>query len=227
MQKMQTKYSIIRQLASTYAKIALVTILALEFIDLIFDSRDILYGDDKIIDGITIAFPIIGILLSSKILLESTRSFWLPYLPLFALNLLLLFEETSFGQEIFGFPSLKIGDVYFNAFHDIFSLLYQYLGTYILILGLIVIYIFIKKYRQLVEPNLVKYPPYWFVLLALSLLGLSLIFDLNIIYHPPAEEYLEMLGTLAVLFSEIAVLRIFDYKKRSILSSCSRRSSFK
>ncbi len=205
---MQAKYSTIKQLIFTYVKIALFTIIALEITDLIFDSRNILYGDDKIIDGITVALSITGIFISGKIIFKSEKRYWLPYLPLFVFNFLLLLEETSFGQDIFGFPSLKIGPVYFNALHDVFSLFYKYLGTYILIPGFIIVYIFTKKYRQRVESSLVKYPPYRFVLIAAILLGLSIIFDLNMIYHPPAEEYLEMLGTLAALFSVIAVLRI-------------------
>jgi len=196
----------LRPITQLYSKIALGVVLILEVIDIAFrDWRDILYSDHGVVEGLVVAIAITSIIIAGKILLQQPFKRWLPYLPIFGFNIFLLLEEISFGQALLGFSSFKLGGVYFNAFHDIFSMLYKQLGTYILILMLLGIFVVVKNYRQRIAPTLEKHPPYRFVFISAVLLGLSVLFDLNMIYHPPSEEYLEMLGILAVLFAHLDI----------------------
>ena len=199
----------LRPITLLYGKIALATVLLLEVVDLINSDgwRDALYSDHGIIEGCVIAIALASACVALKTMLDRHRRAWLRYVPIFALNVFLFLEEISFGQDILGFQSFKLGGVYFNAVHDIFSMLYKHLGTYILILMVLGIVLVAKNYRRFIAPISDRHPPYRFVFIGIVLLGLSVLFDLNIIYHPPSEEYLEMLGILAVFFAHLDVRR--------------------
>ena len=199
--------SSLRPITLLYGKIAVAIVFLLEVVDLINSDgwRDVLYSDHGIIEGCVIAIALASAFFAGKAIFQHSTSAWLCYAPLFGLNIFLFLEEVSFGQDILGFQSFKLGGVYFNAVHDIFSMLYKHLGTYILILMVLGIVLVVKNYRRLIAPVLQNYPPYRFAFICLVLLGLSILFDLNMIYHPPSEEYLEMLGMLAVLFGHVDV----------------------
>lgn len=192
-----------------YGKICLGVIVLLEVIDFAFkDWRPIIYSDKGIIEGLIVAMALGALILAGKIMLQNLRKAWLPYVPIFALNIFLLLEEISFGQEFIGFQSIKFGGVYFDSTHDVFSLVYKHLGTYILILFLIGVFLIVKNYRRLIAPVLEKYPPYRLVALGFVILGISVLFDLNMIYRPPAEEYLEMLGILGTFLAHLDIGRV-------------------
>lgn len=201
---MSSLLSNLRPITRLYSRIALGIILLLEVIDIAFrDWRDIIYSDHGIIEGLVVAIALAGMIIGGKIMLQKPTKSWLPYLPLFGLNIFLVLEELSFGQAILGFKSIKFGGVYFDAFHDVFSMLYKQLGTYILILMLLGVFLLVKNYKRRIAPTLENLPPYRFVFIGIILLCISILFDLNMIYHPPSEEYLEMLGILAIFFGHL------------------------
>lgn len=215
---MSSFLSSLRPITLLYGKIALAIVFLLEGVDLINNEgwRDVLYSDHGIIEGCVIAIALASAFFAGKAMFQHSKSAWLRYAPLFGLNIFLFLEEVSFGQDILGFQSFKLGGVYFNAVHDIFSMLYKQLGTYILILMVLGIVLIAKNYRRLIAPVLQNHPPYRFVFICLVLLGLSILFDLNMIYHPPSEEYLEMLGMLAVFFGHVDVNQQLKQARSSV-----------
>jgi|GEM_PF-6023219 len=199
----------LNKLEQTFAILIAVDIFLFFWIDACFPQhRDLLADKNRLLEQIT------SLIFLASFIVGLCCTLWLPrgrqrkvYLAIPIIGLFGFLEEISYGTAFFKVDVPKVTDVNIDSLHDFLSVLYEFLGTYILVLFFLIFFFIFKKYGRVIRKLLKTYPAYKFVAIALFFMFTSgVLFDLYIVYHPVMEEVYEMNAAISMVFAAIAIV---------------------
>ena len=213
-------------LLRAFAWLVIADTIIFLLIDLLFPQlREPLSNKNQILEWVTTGIYCVGILVGLFYCLRlSDKRLRLHHLTLPLLSLLGLCEELGYGADLFHFQTIKLFSVNIDSTHDFFSVIYKFLGTYILVLFALIFFIcrfLFKKYGNPIATLIRVYPAYKFAVISISFMLTSVIFDLYIIYHPVLEEVFEMNAAIALVFASLAIRfeqQQYDRDRQRLLS---------
>ncbi len=196
------------KLAWIFAVLIAIDIALFFFLDAYFPQlKDPLSKKDRFLEHLTsIVFFCAFVVGSFYCWRLSNRQQKLAHLAIPAIGLFGFLEEVSYGTKLLGVKSLKVTDVNIDSLHDFLSVIYEFLGTYILVLFFLIFFVLFKKYGGHIGRLLKRYPAYEFVAIALMFMFVAgVLFDLYIVYHPVMEEVYELNAGISMLFASLAI----------------------
>ena len=176
--------------------------------------------EDHILENTTVAF--LGASFALGVITARTRKSYPKPLSLIlsTLSLIALLDEISFGQRLFNFQSIQIGNkYYFDGFHDIAEITKNaiYKSNESIIYGitiaaLLAIFIFSIYASRIAEHIrfLAKEKLLWYFLIALCSAVIAQLVDIKILgsyISTPLEETLEAIAALGIFFCQLKIFR--------------------
>ena len=176
--------------------------------------------EDHILENITVAF-----LAASFILGFITTRTQQPYpkllsLTLSTLSLIALLDEISFGQRIFKFQSIQIGDkYYFDGLHDIAEITKNtiYKSDQNIIYGITIVVLLAALILRIYGSRIAAYIQFlaqerllWLFVIAFCSATIAQLVDIKILgsyISTPLEETLEAVAALGIFFCQIKIFR--------------------
>ena len=197
-------------LIRAFTWIVLIDVVIFLLIDLCLPQlREPLSNKNQILEWVTVGIYCVGIAVGIFYCLRlSSKRRRYHHLAIPMLNVLGLLEEIGYGADLFHFPVYKVFSVNIDSAHDFFSVIYKFLGTYILVLFALIFFLcrfLFKRYGNPLAALIRVYPAYKFAIISVAFMLTSVIFDLYIIYHPVLEEVMEMNAAIALVFASVSI----------------------